>query len=336
MYVILIIYLTVTVFSILRSFIRFSSPLPEPPLRLVFGFGVFDGVHIGHRTIIANLSEMAAASGAHPVAVTFSPHPRAVVCPDDPPALLLPLEERLRLLHEVGAGYTGVIDFTAQFAALSPERFLAGICGGNSFSVCGICVGEKWRFGRFGAGDTAFLARWCSEHSLAFRACPELTVEGRGVVSSTAIRRLTAAGELDAAAEMLGRWCRIFGRVVHGFRVAGGILDAPTANLELAAGVVPPDGVYCGGVRLDGEIYPAAVNIGRAPTFDYGRKVHRIEAHLPGFSGELYGREIELELYRRLRPERAFADAGELKRQIAADISEVVAVFSEYQRRSRS
>ena len=326
MYVIYIIYLAATVFSILRSFVQFSSPLPGGVPDLVIGLGVFDGVHRGHRRIVSALAEMAGRLGASPAAVTFSPHPRAVVLPEEPLTLLLPLDERLNLLTAAGAAHTGVIEFTREFAALEPEQFLEKLCGGP-FGVAGICVGKRWRFGRGGAGDTAFLADWCAKRGIGFLACPEV-MSHNVVVSSTAIRRLTAAGELDAAAEMLGRSCRIFGRVGPGFRVAGAELGAPTANLAPDAGVVPPDGVYACGARLEKVLYPAAVNIGVSPTF--GGVGRRIEAHLLGFSGDLYGKRLEIELYKKMRAEKAFPDAAALKKQIAADIEETAAVFRKY------
>ena len=286
----------------------------------VLALGVFDGVHSGHRRIISTLRQMAQDLHAVPAAVTFSPHPRQVLFPADPPPLLLPLVERCRLLHEAGADSVGIINFTGELAAQKPEDFLLSLLNGQNFKVCGICVGSRWRFGKAGAGNRELIADFASEHGIVFTPCEELEMNGE-TVSSTAIRRCTSAGKLDLARAMLGRPVRLFGKVHSGNHVAGSVLNAPTANLEINYGVLPPDGVYSGAVKFRGRYYPAAVNIGFSPTFSVG--VRRVEAHLLDFKGALYGEELELELFRRLRDEKAFPSHRELMEQISMDIIQV-------------
>ena len=287
---------------------------------LVLGLGVFDGVHLGHRRIMAELQEMAVRCNAIPAAVTFYPHPRAVLCPDDPPQLLLPLEERLRLLRNAGARLTGVIDFTQEFSCVEAEDFLNHLLNDSGFRLAGICVGSRWRFGRGGLGDRELISRFAAEKKIEFSPCQELVIGGE-TVSSSAVRRSTAAGYLEHARAMLGRAVRVFGKVRHGNQVAGSVLSAPTANLDITCGVLPPDGVYSGRVKVGSCWYPAAVNIGFSPTFQVNRR--RVEAHLLDFSGSLYGEELELELLNFLRKEQTFPSPEELMKQIKLDIARV-------------
>ena len=157
-----------------------------------------------------------------------------------------------------------------------------------------------------------------------------MTLDGE-TVSSSAIRLAVATGRLDRAAAMLGRRYRLFGVVEHGYRVASGKLECPTANLSFSAGVLPPDGVYAAAVRREGRIFPAAVNVGECPTFGYEQAVRRVEAHLLDFSGNLYGSELEVEFLDYLREERTFAGAEELRAQIGRDLNRIRQLFSTYQ-----
>ena len=299
-----------------RTFImlKFERSPAAPP---VLALGVFDGVHTGHRKIISNAAALAAKSGALPVAVTFVPHPREIL--GEPPQLLVPVEERRRLLIEAGAWTTGTINFSPEIAALEPEEFLEKLTA--EVNPAGIVVGEHWRFGRGGRGNGELLKSFAASHDMEFLPCPELEMEGE-TVSSTAIRRHIAAGDLERATAMLGRPPAICGRVISGYGDASRRLDSPTANLDITCGIVPPDGVYAGKVNCDGSSYAAAINIGFSPTFDGERDKNerRIEVHLLDFNGSLYGRELAVSLLKYLRPERRFDSVEELKKQIAGDI----------------
>lgn len=288
--------------------------------RIAAAIGVFDGVHLGHRAILAETVRIAAAIGATPVAVTFDPHPRAVLRPEEPPTLLVPLEERLRLLREAGAAEVRVIDFTPEFARLAPEEFLMRLPGADILGA--ICVGENWRFGKGGAGNREFLQRYCRENSIVFSASKLVTVDGE-TVSSTGIRRAIAAGKLALAAAMLGRNYALFGKVEYGYHAATEKLDCPTANLAVEGGVLPPDGVYAAAVRLENRLYPAAVNIGFAPTFGWSEHKRRVEVHMLDFTGKIYGAPMSVELLSHLREERMFAGPEELKEQIGRDIATI-------------
>ena len=301
--------------------------LPAGVPKLVIAFGVFDGVHPGHRLIVAETCKLARERGAVGAAVTFVPHPRTVVGkPGDAPELLVSVEERLDRLTACGAAVTGIIDFTPEFGALEPEDFLAGLLRRRDFRTAGICVGEDWRFGRKGRGDAALLREFCAANGLGFKAVKRLKY-GAEDISSSAVRTLIRQGKLDAARGMLGSAPRLAGTVRRGFRIAGSVLDAPTANLELQYGVLPPDGVYAGSAEVGGRRFPAVMNIGFAPT--YGVNERRIEIHLPGFSGDLYDAFLTVELLGFLRPERKFDSPGALKEQIVLDISGANTIFGQ-------
>lgn len=306
--------------------IRFELPTDKNTHSVVLGLGVFDGVHKGHRKIIRELVEMGKRTGAVPVAVTFIPHPREILgAPPPLPHLLLPPEERFRRLREAGAEAVGIIDFSRRLADTAPEDFVDKLLAIDP-PVCGVCVGSKWRFGRGGKGDTAFLTREFQRRGIAFTAVPELQINGN-VISSSGIRECIAAGDLAGAAAMLGAAPCLYGEVVPGCGVAGAKLHAPTANLRIEYGVLPPDGVYAGSVEIGGKLFAAVTNIGFSPTFG-GTAERRVECHLVGFSGDLYRRRIAVELTARLRDERKFDSAEELAEQIAADRKQAFELLS--------
>lgn len=292
----------------------------ERQLPVIAAIGVFDGVHLGHRKIISAAAVRAAETGAKVLALSFKPHPRELLNLSDPPKLLVSESDRWSLLRDAGADVCAFINFNAEVAALAPEDFLEELKNIPQLDIRGICVGSNWRFGRQGSGNRATLEKFCRRANWSLDAVPELEMDGI-TVSSSAIRTALADGELAKAENMLGRKVSLTGVVEHGFNIASRKLDAPTANLHLQYGVMPPDGVYAGSAVVDGINYPAALNIGVAPTF--GNDMRRIEIHLIGYAGDLYGRELSVKLHRFLRPERRFASPEELKKQIASDIAEI-------------
>lgn len=295
------------------------SPADHSTRRLVLALGVFDAVHLGHREILAAAVKLAREKSAHPAAITFYPHPKAITG-GEAPELLLPPAVRERELRRAGAELVGVIRFDAQLAQLAPEEFIARLTEDPTFESAGVVVGSRWRFGRHGNGSAELLGSELARRGIAFCPCPEKTWRGV-VISASAIRQAIREGNLSQAQEMLGRRVALYGQVIHGYAEAGVLLETPTANLELTGGVVPPRGVYAGIVHLDSATFPAAVNIGVAPTF--GRRPERIEVHVLDFTGDLYGRQLEVELVKKLRPERKFADFSQLKKQIVADLAQV-------------
>ena len=259
--------------------------------------GTFDGVHLGHRRVL----EAALAAGPTPTVVTFDPHPRVAL--GYGVELLAPLERRLELLGEAGVEDALVVDFDLELAQLEPEAFAERVLRPIGTEV--VVAGANFRFGRGRTGDLELL------RGLGFDARAVPLVEG---VSSTRIRDLLRAGEVDRAAGLLGRPAELVGTVVAG-DARGGTLGFPTANLRPEPGLlIPGYGIYAG--AADG--HRAAISIGTNP--HYGGGERRIEAFLLDFAGDLYGKRLTLELWQRLRDEQSFDSEAELVDQIARDV----------------
>ena len=275
------------------------SPGELVPKERAVAIGSFDGVHLGHRRVLETLVE----TGRTPTVVTFDPHPRLAL--GYGVELLATLERRLELLDAVGVEETLVVEFTLDVARLEPEEFAHEFLEAIGTRV--IVANDGFRFGRGRRGDLALL------RGLGFEVRETPLVGG---VSSTEIRRLIRGGNVVAAARLLGRPVEVEGTVVAG-DARGGTLGFPTANLAPAANLlVPAYGIYAG-AALEQR---AAVSIGTNP--HYGGRERRVEAHLLDFAGDLYGRRLVVELWRRLRDERAFASEEELVAQIAQDVDE--------------
>ncbi len=268
----------------------------EPADRAV-AIGTFDGVHRGHRAVI----EAAKRTGLRSVVVTFDPHPRSVLGYDV--NLLATLERRIELIERAGPDEVLVVAFTLELARLAPDEFVRDVLEPLGTRV--VVAGEGFRFGSGRRGDLALLRKF----GLEVRAVP--LVAG---VSSSRIRELLAQGDVTAAAELLGRPAELEGTVVAGDQ-RGGTLGFPTANLAVEPGLlVPAHGIYAGAARG----HKAAISIGVNP--HYGGRERKIEAYLLDFAGDLYGERLRLELWRRLRDERAFSSESELVAQMTRDI----------------
>jgi riboflavin kinase/FMN adenylyltransferase len=224
---------------------------------------------------------------------------------------------RVAELQRAGADFVAKINFSREISTWDAEKFLTDLRDCGLFKLAGICVGSNWKFGRNGSGNRELLAEFCRNNGIEFLPVNEVEDHGK-VVSSTLIRQLTAAGEIEEVHRICGNYPRIYGTVRHGMQAASRDLKAPTANMELQYGVMVPDGVYAGSAEVDGCAYPAVLNIGTAPTYDIKEK--RIEVHLLNFSGDLYGKFLAVSLRRKLRDIRKFESVDELKNQIASDI----------------
>ncbi len=261
--------------------------------------GSFDGVHLGHRRVLSE----ARTAGRPATVVTFWPHPRLVL--GNQVELLSSLERRLELLSEEGMDETLVVEFTPELAKREPDEFAETLL--RQIRARAIAVGENFRFGRDAKGDPALL------ESLGFELHRVPTVEG---VSSTRIRSLLREGDVVAAAGLLGRPAEIEGTVVLGAQ-RGGTLGYPTANLAIPPDLlVPAYGIYAGAALG----HRAAISIGVNP--HYGGDERRVEPHLLDFEGDLYGRRLVVELWERLRDERAFASEADLVAQIGRDVEQ--------------
>jgi len=263
----------------------------------VVALGTFDGVHLGHRRVI----ESALAVGLQETVVTFDPHPRTAL--GNRVELISTLERRLELIDSLGVTEALVLPFTPDLALVTPEEFARTVL--QPMGAKAVLAGANFRFGRGRSGDLDLLA------GLGFDARPVPLVEG---VSSSRIRQLVAAGEVDRAAKLLGRPVEVEGTVVAG-DARGGTLGFPTANLAVPSELlVPAFGIYAG----EALAHRAATSIGVNP--HYGGEERRVEAFLLDYEGDLYGRRLIVELWARLRDERAFDSEDELVAQIAQDV----------------
>jgi riboflavin kinase/FMN adenylyltransferase len=281
-------------------------PDVEPRPRRV-AIGTFDGVHLGHREVIA---------GAETV-ITFDPHPQSVVAPGTQPKLLTTLDRKAELVASLGVEELVVIPFDGDFAARSAQDFVDHVLV-ERVAATHVSVGENFRFGHKAQGDAQMLA---GDARFETRTVPLLEVDGE-VVSSSHIRGLLAGGAVQYADELLGAPFAVDGEVQHGDK-RGRTLGFPTANLVPQPGfVVPGHGVYACRVQLaDGTLVAAATNVGVRPQFVTGRG-ELIEAFLIDWSGDLYGQKIRIEFLRRLRGERRFDSVDALVGQMGRDVDE--------------
>jgi len=284
--------------------------------------GAYDGVHLGHRALLVDLSRRAAAAGLTTVVVTFDRHPAYVVRPESAPKQLTSLEQKLELLADAGIERTEVIPFDEARADESAEDFVQEVLV-DQLGARLVVVGEDFHFGHGRKGNVELLQRLGAEHGFEVVGVG-LTGDGAEAVSSTRIRALLAAGEVEQAARLLGRHHEVRGPVVRGDGRGGPDLGFPTANLAVADDIaLPADGVYAGHYRRpDGGVHRAAINVGRRPTFyEPGTAPVLVEAHLLGFDGELYGEPARVSFAHRLRDEQRFDSVEELVAQMRADVA---------------
>lgn len=302
------------------------SDLAAVPGPVVLAIGVFDGVHLGHRAVIERARKDAEAMGGTAVVVSFDPHPLRVLRPENAPRLLTSTQHKSRLIEELGVEHLLLIRFDERFAATPPEEFIRELAAAAK-PLREICVGHQWSFGKGRAGNLNLLRELGDQ--LGF---DEVGVEavhvGDQLVSSTAIRKAVEAGELERAAQLLGRRYTILGTVVKGDQI-GRTIGFPTANLAAHNEQFPPNGVYAVKAQLEGERYPGVVNIGVRPTIKHATGERLLELHIFDFDQDIYGKDVEVEFRAALRPERKFASLDELKEQIARDAEAARKILAE-------
>ena len=289
----------------------------SPQKEMLLTIGVFDGVHLGHKHLIAQLKELARKQGYLSGVITFSQHPQEVLLPRTKLPSLTGIEQRLALLQDEGVDIVIPLPFTPQLASLSPKQFLELLK--EYLKMKGLVIGPDFALGKDRQGDIDVLRRLGQEMGFSVTVVPPMTIDGE-VVSSTAIRQALAKGDMKRAQKLLGRPFRLQGRVVSGDR-RGTDLGFPTANLEVEPGqALPAGGVYACRAYIDDQSYPAMTNIGSRPTFGGGPQL--IEAYLLDYNGDLYGHELVIDIIGRLRDEKKFDTAEQLKEQIAEDIKQ--------------
>lgn len=292
---------------------------------VVVALGNFDGVHLGHQAVIRRAIQEGRKRGLRVVAATFDPHPQAVLRPDSDLKLLTTLEVRKEILLGCGVDEVCVIRFDKNLSKKNPEEFVREVLV-RKFQAAVVMVGQNFRFGYKASGSVEDLRRYMWEMGGEAYAVPIYACLGESI-SSTKIRALIGSGEVREAARLLGRPYSLRGKVVVGDK-RGRALGFPTANvLPDEYFLVPERGVYVGYVSVEAECYGACTNVGIAPTFN--QRDSRIEAHLLGYQGDLYGKVVDVTFMERLRTERRFSGIDALKAQIRRDIVEARAILGE-------
>lgn len=279
--------------------------------------GNFDGVHRGHAALIAELRRQADALGGPAVALTFDPHPIELLRPDQAPPRLTTTEDRSQFLLDLGVDCVLVLRATDKLLSLRAAEFFAEVIQ-KRLQARALVEGNNFGFGRGREGDVTTLARLCEPAGIALTVVPPVVLDGIEV-SSSRVRSELMSGNVREAASLLGRPYRLHGLVVEGQR-RGQKLGFPTANLEQVPILIPGDGVYAVRVPQEGTTWPAAANIGPNPTF--GENARKVEIHLIGFQGDLYGRPLAVDFIERLRDTRPFPNMAELIEQLRRDIDQ--------------
>ena len=293
--------------------------MPGPGTALTIG--AYDGVHLGHRALLRDLSARGETAGLSTVVVTFDRHPAYVVRPASAPKQLTSLEQKLELLAEY-VDRTLVVPFDAERAEESAEDFVKDVLV-DTLSARLVVVGEDFHFGHGRRGNVELLRHLGAEYGFEVVGVG-LTGDGTEPVSSTRIRSLIAEGDVEGAARLLGRPHEVRGPVVRGDGRGGPELGFPTANLAVADDIaLPADAVYAGHYRRpDGSVHQAAISVGRRPTFyEPGTAPVLVEAYLLHFEGDLYGEEARVSFAHRLRAEQRFDSVEELVAQMRADVA---------------
>lgn len=301
--------------------IRSLDACPRPPEGSAITLGFFDGVHLGHQLLIGEARRLAAEQGARSVVVTFDQHPAAVVRPASAPVLLTTLEHRLELLAATGVDHVLVVGFDEARSKEAAEDFVEGVLV-DCLRARAVVVGADFHFGHERRGDVALLSSMGATRGFEVEGVQLLGsgASGARAVSSTAIRRALADGDVVGANRMLGRPHELRGTVQAG-DARGRELGFPTANVAVpAAMALPADGIYAGWyVRPDGSVHASAISLGRRPTFYADQAASLLEAHLLDFDGDLYGEAAAVRFVARLRGEERYGSVEELVAQIGRD-----------------
>ena len=291
---------------------------PSPRHDSIVTIGVFDGVHRGHRHVLARLIDEADRTGRISIVVTFRNHPASVLRPGSGPRLLTSVEERVLLIEKAGVGLVLPVAFDLTLSKLSAREFAALLT--ERMAMKGLVIGPDSSIGREREGDISTLTALGEEMGFSVAAVEPLLDDEGEPIRSGAAREALSDGDVARVSTLLGRSFALAGTVVTGKR-RGGPLGFPTANLELEEGMAyPGDGIYATWAHVGDTRHMAATSIGVRPTFDEGG--HSIEAHIMDFEGDLYGHEIRLEFVQRLREERKFDTVEDLQAQVARDVEQ--------------
>ena len=306
------------------SLLNLNPALPRGPIPCAVTIGNFDGVHLGHQAMLARLKQVASQRGLPAAVMTFEPHPREVFTPDQAPARLTSLREKLELLRSHGVDRVVLARFSKQFAALSAQEFIDRILIAGIHARW-ILIGDDFRFGAKRVGDFALLQAAGEAHGFDVESLPSVLI-GNTRVSSTAVRDALALGDMRLAAQFLGRPYSISGRVVHGDKL-GHELGFPTANIQMKHNKPPLAGIFavelCG---FDGLRFPGVASLGVRPTVKQNG-APTLEVHVFDFHDHIYGAHVRVDFLHKLRDEAKYPDLPTLIAQIARDVVEAKLFF---------
>jgi len=296
--------------------IRGLKALSEGYHNTVLTIGNFDGVHLGHQKILCAVLRRAEEMKGTPMAITFDPHPMMVITPERKITILTTLEEKAKLMEEMGIKVFLCIQFTKEFSNMHPDDFISDVLV-KKINAREIIVGTNYAFGKNKKGTVEMLRRRGRKYGFTVKVIRNARLHGN-VVSSSKIRELLAKGAVFEASTFLGRAYSIEGSVIKGKGRGKSLLNVPTANITAPVEIAPREGVYAVRVSYKGGIYEGVANIGKKPTF--GNSDVSYEVHLFNFSGNVLGEIIRIYFIDRIRNERLFPDALRLEKQIRTDI----------------
>jgi riboflavin kinase/FMN adenylyltransferase len=295
----------------------------KPEKDTLLTIGVFDGVHLGHKYLLSQLTKQAKEQDLLSGVVTFNRHPHEVLAPQTKLPFLTDLAQRINLLKNEGVEAIFTLSFTSELAQLSARQFASLLK--KYLRMRGMVIGPDFALGQTREGNVDILRTLGQDMGFSITVIPPVMINGE-VVSSTAIRNALANGDMKRVLNLVGRPFSLNGRVTKGAG-RGVELGFPTANLDIDPGqALPADGVYATWTYIDGQAYQSMTNIGRQPTFGGSQRV--VEVYILDYHSNLYGRELKIDIMERLRGEKQFDTAEELKKQITEDINQGRAILS--------
>ena len=296
---------------IIRGTKNITDPIPYP----VMAIGNFDGVHVGHQTLFRKAAELALAHEGTSIAFTFEPHPLKIIAPENVPPMLTHFKKKMELIESFGINMVICADFTRKFADQQPRDFSKNILF-EKIAVKEIVVGFDYAFGRGREGTIPYLKKMGEEFGFQVHVVEPFKLDGH-TVSSSHVRELIEAGQVETASKFLGRDYSIIGPVINGYKT-GQAIGFPTANIDTSKVQIPGTGVYAVRVTYQNESHDAVANIGFNPTFNRDRL--SVEVHIFDFNKVIYHKEIEVQFIARIRSEITFKSADDLVVQIKQDI----------------
>ncbi len=294
-----------------------------PRKEMVLTIGVFDGVHLGHKRLLSELIKQAKRYGLTSGVVTFKQHPQGLLSPQSSPPLLTNLAQKIRLFKDEGVDVVIPLTFTLELAQTGARQFISLLQ--KYLKMRGLVLGPDSSLGRNQEGSVDVLCNLSKSMNFKLAVVPQVKVCGE-VVSSTAIRKALAEGDIKKANLMLGRYFSIEGYIITGTG-RGTELGFPTANLDMESErALPSDGVYASWAHIDNRRYQSVTNVGRRPTFGDGER--SVEVHIIYFEGDLYRQRVKIDIIHRLRDEKRFSTTGALQKQIKDDVRQAVSILT--------